>query len=165
MSSLKKAKKEERFAVTARNDSIIKKLERSKQQVEMYIQNQRHQVMLKQTLRQLREEDMEKTRVRSKRKAIKEKGEIIRKELADGAMLATMRERGRFMSSIRVDHMNQLNFDKSNMCQVLDTWAGRGFSTSKTDRAGTQIIAGNPKLGALLTSIEKIGKRVNNDKK
>lgn len=30
MSSLKKAKKEERFAVSARNDSIIEKLERSK---------------------------------------------------------------------------------------------------------------------------------------
>jgi hypothetical protein len=108
---------------------------------------------------------MEKTRVRSKRKAIKEKGEIIRKELADGAMLATMRERGRFMSSIRVDHMNQLNFEKSHMSYVLDTWAGRGFSTSKTDRAGTQIIAANPKLGNILEAIEKIGKRVGDDKK
>ena len=121
--------------------------------------------MLKQTLRQLREEDMEKTRVRSKRKAIKEKGEIIRKEMADGAMLATMRERGRFMSSIRVDHMNQLNFEKSHMSHILDTWAGRGFSTSKNDRNGTQIIAANPKLGALLASIEKIGKRVGDDTK
>lgn len=83
----------------------------------------------------------------------------------DGALLATIRERGRFMSSIRIDHMNQLNFEKSNMSQVLDSWAARGFSTSKTDRNGTQIIAANPKLGVLLSSIEKIGKKVDNDAK
>jgi len=47
----------------------------------------------------------------------------------------------------------------------LDGWAARGFSTSKTDRNGTQIIAANPKLGVLLSSIEKIGKKVNNDAK
>ena len=38
-------------------------------------------------------------------------------------------------------------------------WAHRGFFGSKTDRAGTKIVACNPELKVLLESIENVGKK------
>ena len=42
-------------------DSMVKKLQRSEKAVDDYMKEQRHEIMLKQELRKLREDDMKKT--------------------------------------------------------------------------------------------------------
>ena len=67
-------------AIKQRNRQIMNKLKRSQKQVEEYMRNQNHELMLKQELRKLREEDITKKQVREKRKILNGKESIIQKE-------------------------------------------------------------------------------------
>jgi len=69
------------------------KLKRSQKQVEDYMRNQNHELMLKQELSRLRTEDIVKKRIREKRKELSTKEKIITKEQGDERLLKTMRDR------------------------------------------------------------------------
>lgn len=56
------------------------KLKRSQKQVEEFMRNQNHELMLKQELSRLRTEDIVKKKVREKRKDLNTKEKIIQKE-------------------------------------------------------------------------------------
>lgn len=56
------------------------KLKRSQKQVEDYMRNQNHELMLKQELRKLREDDISKVKMRKKRLELSNKLSIITKE-------------------------------------------------------------------------------------
>jgi len=66
--------------VRMRNKEIMNKLKRSQMQVEAFVANQNHELMLKQELRKLREDDIIKKKVREKRKDLSAKEAIINKE-------------------------------------------------------------------------------------
>ena len=55
--------------------------------------NQNHELMLKQELRKLREDDIMKKKIREKRKDLSGKEAIINKEKEDEQLLKTIRDR------------------------------------------------------------------------
>ncbi len=57
------------------------------------MRNQNHELMLKQELRKLREEDIAKKQIREKRKTLTNKESIIMKEQNDEKLLKTIRDR------------------------------------------------------------------------
>ena len=60
-------------------DQIQQKLQRSEKAVEDYMKEQKHEIMLKQELRKLREDDMKRLMERQKRLEFKKKIDIIEK--------------------------------------------------------------------------------------
>lgn len=71
----------------------MQKLQRSEKAVEEYMREQRHDVMLKQELRKLKEEDLRVLRERQKRLDLRKKAEIIAKEQDNARVVKEARER------------------------------------------------------------------------
>ena len=80
-------------AVKQRNKQIMMKLKRSQKQVEEFMRAQNHELMLKQELRKLREDDILKKKIREKRKELSAKEQIIQKEQTDEKLLKNIRDR------------------------------------------------------------------------
>ena len=112
----------------------MQKLKRSQKQVEEYIKNRNHETMLKQELRNLREDDTLKTKERTKRQNANRKAKIMNKEAADALLIKTMREREQKLCDIKYENMVKTNIAKLNHIGDLETWASRGFSTSRSVR-------------------------------
>jgi hypothetical protein len=64
----------------AKVDDMIKKMKRSQEAVEKFKKDQDHEIKLKQELRKLREEDMQKIKERKKRLEGNRKEKILDKE-------------------------------------------------------------------------------------
>ena len=92
------------FATKQRNRAIMQKLQRSQKQVEDFIRQRDHQMMLKQELRKLREDDMLKTKQRTKRLENKRKYDILYKEEQDFKLMDTMKERERLLIETRYNN-------------------------------------------------------------
>ncbi len=69
------------------------KLEKSTAQVAKYMAEQNHELLKKQELRKLREEDIARKQIREKRKVLNNKESIIQKEQNDEKLLKTIRNR------------------------------------------------------------------------
>ena len=103
-----------------RNKQIMIKLKRSQKQVEEFMRNQNHELMLKQELRKLRTDDIVKKKIREKRKDAAMKQQIIDKEQNNEMLLKSMRDREDVL--IKTRHMNMMknNMDKINHIDKLD---------------------------------------------
>ena len=100
---------------------------------------QNHELMLKQELRKLREDDIYKKKIREKRKDLCAKEQIIKKEQDDGNLLKTMRDREQVL--IQTRHMNMMknNHEKVAHEQNLEKWVQRGFSTSRSTKKAVKL--------------------------
>jgi len=121
--------------------------------------------MLKQELNKLRTEDIEKKKIREKRKELSTKEQIIQKEQADDSLLKNMRNREKVL--IQTRHMNMMknNMDKVGHIENLERWVKRGFRTSSTVMRSLKL-SDNPELSILskkATSPIKIEKNTNQD--
>ena len=72
---------------------------------------------------------MAKQRQRNKRKDLRVKMDIIKKEQDDGMMLKTIRERNNTLVRTRRESRMQLNISKQRMSVDLEGWARKGYST------------------------------------
>ena len=98
------------------------KLKRSQKQVEDYMRNQNHELMLKQELRKLRVEDINKKQIREKRKEASVKQSIIQKEKDDEKLLKTIRDREQILIDTRHNNMMKSNLEKVKHVEKLEMW-------------------------------------------
>ena len=110
------------------------KLQRSQKQVEDYIRARNHEMMLKQELRKLREGDMEKVKQRTKRLENKRKYDILNKEQQDAKLLDEMKTREKALIETRYNNLVKTNIERNNYIDELDSWAKRGFSTTRSTK-------------------------------
>lgn len=135
-------------AIKQRNRQIMMKLKRSQKQVEDYMRNQNHELMLKQELRKLREDDILKKKIREKRKDLSAKEQIIKKEQDDEKLLKTMRDRETMLIETRHLNMMRGNHDKVAHIESLEKWVRRGFSTTRSTKKQVRLNE-NPNLEKL----------------
>lgn len=109
-------------AVKQRNRQIMMKLKRSQKQVEEFMRNQNHELMLKQELRKLREDDINKKQIREKRKDTSVKQSIIQKEKDDEKLLKTIRDREQILIETRHNNMMKSNLEKVKHVEKLEQW-------------------------------------------
>ena len=88
------------------------KLKRSQKQVEEFMRNQNHELMLKQELRKLREDDINKKQIREKRKDNSVKQSIMQKEKEDENLLKDIRDREQILIQTRHTNMMKGNLEK-----------------------------------------------------
>lgn len=136
------------YAIKQRNQQIMMKLKRSQKQVEEYIKNRNHETMLKQELRQLREDDTVKVKQRQKRQNENRKAKILNKEKADEEMVRTFKQREQKLIDTRYDNLVRTNIEKVSFIDSLEKWAGKGFSTSRSVRKKLNVTA-SPGLAKL----------------
>lgn len=96
------------------------------------MKEQKHEIMLKQESRKLREEDMKKLMQRQKRLDFKKKFQILEKEKNYETTIKTGKEREQSIIRIRCDNQVKLNIDKEQFRKTMDQWAHTGFSTSRS---------------------------------
>ena len=94
----------------------MRKLDRSKKQVEEFMRNQNHELMLKQELRKLREDDINKKQVREKRKENSVKESIMKKEKEDENLLKNIRDREQIL--IQTRHLNMMRGNLEKVAHV-----------------------------------------------
>lgn len=109
---------------------------------------QNHELMLKQELRKLREDDISKVKMRKKRLEMNNKQSIISKEQNDEKLLKTMREREQTLIQTRHTNMMKGNLDKVAHIENLEKWVRRGFSTSRSTKKNVDLRS-NPALEQL----------------
>ena len=105
-------------------------------------------MMLKQELRKLREDDMQKTKQRTKRLENKRKYDILHKEEQDFKLMDTMKERERLLIETRYNNTVRTNIERNNYIADLDNWAKKGFATSRSTRKKVNLTA-SPELEKL----------------
>lgn len=125
--------------VRMRNKEIMNKLKRSQMQVEAFVANQNHELMLKQELRKLREDDIIKKKVREKRKDLSAKEAIINKEQEDEKMLKTIRDRETILIQTRHTNMMKSQHEKVAHIEGLEQWVQRGFSTTRSTKKQVKV--------------------------
>ena len=79
------------------------KFETSGKQVEQYMQEQAHELMLKQELRKLREEDMRKQSERQKRLKFIQKIKVIQNEKESQSRIKIFKERDQALIQLRYE--------------------------------------------------------------
>ncbi len=79
------------------------KFETSGKQVEQYMSEQAHELMLKQELRKLREEDMKKQSERAKRLEFIQKVKVIQSEKESQSRIKIFRERDQALIQLRYE--------------------------------------------------------------
>ena len=97
-------------------------MERSRKQVEEFIKNQNHELMLKQELRKLREDDILKKQIREKRKELSVKQSIMQKEKDDENLLKTIRDREQILIQTRHTNMMKNNLERVAHVEGLERW-------------------------------------------
>ena len=105
-------------------------------------------MMLKQEQRKLREDDMQKTKQRTKRLENKRKHDILFKEEQDFKLMDTMKERERLLIETRYNNTVKTNIERNNYISDLDNWAKKGFATSRSTRKAVNLTA-SPELEKL----------------
>ena len=112
----------------------MNKLKRSKEQVENYMKQQNHELMLKQELRKLRTEDIAKVQSRKKRQAQNDKAMIMEKEKNAEQLTKQIKDREKILIETRHTNMMKSNLSKVSHMENLEKWARRGFSTSHSTK-------------------------------
>ena len=118
--------------------------------------------MLKQELRKLRVDDIEKKKIREKRKDLSVKEQIIKKEQDDEHLLKNIRDREQILIATRHGNMMKNNMEKISHMEDLEKWVRRGFSTSRNTKKHVSLaLAANPMLEQLSKQAQspvKLGK-------
>lgn len=109
------------------------------------MKHQNHELMLKQELRKLREDDITKKQIREKRKDDSVKQSIMQKEKDDENLLKTIRDREAILIETRHSNMMKSNLEKVAHVDNLEKWVQRGFSTTRTTKRRVNLNA-SPKL-------------------
>lgn len=106
--------------------------------------------MLKQELRKLRVDDIEKKKTREKRKDLSVKEQIIKKEQDDEHLLKNIRDREQLLIATRHGNMMRNNIEKVSHMEDLEKWIKRGFSTTRNTKKHVSLaLSANPMLEAL----------------
>lgn len=124
----------------------MEKFETSGKQVEQYMQEQAHELMLKQELRKLREEDMKKQSERAKRLEFIEKVKVINTEKESHQRIKIFKERDQALIQLRYESSIRSQLETEEVQRTLAKWAHSGFNTSRT-KLHTQA-ASSPVAGA-----------------
>ena len=106
--------------------------------------------MLKQELRKLREDDTLKVKQRQKRQNENRKAKIMNKEKADEDLIKSFRQREQKLIETRYDNLVKTNITKMSYVDNLESWARKGFSTSRSVRRKLNMTA-SPGLTKLAT--------------
>ena len=122
------------------------KFETSGKQVEQYMSEQAHELMLKQELRKLREEDMKKQSERAKRLEFIQKVKVIQSEKESQSRIKIFRERDQALIQLRYESAIRSQLETEEVQRTLAKWAHSGFNTSRT-KLHTQA-ASSPTAGA-----------------
>ena len=126
--------KEENALQNQRNKEIRAKLQKSQKAVEDFIRERDHQFMLKQELRKLREDDMQKVKQRRKRLELKRKIDIITKEKQDNEVREEVKRREKILIETRYENTVKSNFEKINLTKEILDWTHKGYSTTKESK-------------------------------
>jgi acyl-ACP thioesterase len=108
------------------------KFETSGKQVEQYMSEQAHELMLKQELRKLREEDMKKQSERAKRLEFIQKVKVIQSEKESQSRIKIFRERDQALIQLRYESAIRSQLETEEVQRTLAKWAHSGFNTSRT---------------------------------
>ena len=133
----------------------MEKFETSGKQVEQYMQDQAHELMLKQELRKLREEDMKKQSERQKRLEFIQKVKVIQNEKESQSRIKVFKERDQALIQLRYESAIRSQLETEEVQKTLEKWAHKGFNTSRTKlhtQAATSPAAAKDPLAATLTS-------------
>ena len=87
--------------------------------------------MIKQEMRKLQEEDMEKVHMRAKRLANKKKNEIMTKEVKDKNTYLEVENRKEKQIEFRYRNRVSFNIHHDTFNKSMDRWAQAGFQTKK----------------------------------
>lgn len=118
---------------------IMEKFESSGRAVQDFMKEQAHELMLKQELRKLREEDMRKQAERQKRLENIHKLKVIDGEKTSDNRIKIVKDRDNALVQIRYLSSVKNQLEKEEIQRTLSKWAHSGFSTS---RAKLQTVGG-----------------------
>lgn len=116
-------KAEENADTSKKNQALMNKFTRSAKVVEEFHNNKKHELMLKQELRKLREEDMKKVQERQKRLEFKKKNDIMNKEVKDQSLIKEIKQRENALVNHRFQSLVNQNLERSLFSTSMDSWA------------------------------------------
>lgn len=124
-------KKSEDYEMKLRAKRIMEKFESSGKAVEDFMREQAHELMLKQELRKLREEDMRKQSERQKRLQLIHKLKVLENEKNSDSRVREVRDRDQALIQIRYQSSIKNHLEKEEVTRSLSKWAHSGFQTSR----------------------------------
>ena len=114
-----------------------------------------HEIMLKQELRKLREEDMKKLHQRQKRLDLKRKIDIIDKEKKNEEIKQTIQQREKALCEQRYKNLVHTNMHKTYLSDELSKWAHSGFNTTRHS-AKKHSLPASGNVSPRLESLKKV---------
>ncbi|CDW79915.1 UNKNOWN [Stylonychia lemnae] len=136
-------KADEEYNRQRKLDHMLQKLNRSEKAVKEFLSDQKHNLMLKQEERKLKEEDMKKIRLRMKRLEFKKKMEIIEKEKSVEQIIEQVKEREKEIIQKRYENCVKLNFEKEQLKRTMHIWAHSGFTPDKSPEKNVTLNINN----------------------
>jgi hypothetical protein len=136
----------------------MSKLDRSKKMVQELVKERNHEIMIKQELRKLKEEDMKLLVERQRRVAMRKKIEILDKENQRDRARSELKQTEKKIIEKRYLNTCKLKHDRAQISQDLKTWATislKSPSKKNLDKAASPKLKeyakmlSNPKLLAI----------------
>ena len=117
-------------------------------------------------MRRLKEEDVLRSRERSKKKELRLKKEIVSKLDADQEVLNTMRSRSKLVLHTRLDNLIAVNKERYKTRRNVEEWAHRGYQSVRNKDSSVTAASmfrvdsvTSPRVSKLLEDISRVGKK------